>query len=364
MRILYDGYIYRLQKTGGINRYFQEIIARLPADFRPCIYGRAPSELNRPGRRQLRLARPFPFPSLTSSLAARWASRFDVVHPTYYHLSEPLDYRAIRAPVALTVYDFVFRRYGHLYEKSTKLLAAQKEAIDRADVLLCISRSTMDDLLEFHPGAAGRAMVIPLACPSMPAPSAEAYSTHKKPYFLFVGARSFYKNFALAVRALSIVASTDSEMEMVVAGAPWNESEMKLLREEGLADRVRLLEFPRDEELANLYAGAVCLMYPSEYEGFGLPLLEALSNGTPVVALRASSIPEVAGPGGILIEPREATPETLADAVRQIHDSPSLRQTLVASGRRHLSSFSWERTAAATLRAYTEIAPRAYSSSS
>lgn len=349
MNILYDGFIFGLQGSGGINRYFSELISRLPAEDRPAIYGSLSGSLQSPHHPRLTVRGPFRFGRFSEPFVGKWASSFDVFHPTYYHLTPPLVWPRARAPVVLTVHDFTFRRLGHRYAKSAKLLAAQKEAIERADLILCVSRSTQSDLEEFHPQAAARSRVIYLAAPNLSPANPHCADT---PYVLFVGSRSFYKNFSLAVRALAVIAKRDIRLRLLVAGTAMTDSELKLIREEGVADLVTLVQSPGDEELAGLYAGALCLLYLSEYEGFGLPVLEALSQGSPVVALNVSSIPEVVGPGGILLDPQGADPETVADAVQKIFDSPSLRQTFVSAGRRHAASFSWERTALETLEAY------------
>ncbi|MBJ7390089.1 MAG: glycosyltransferase family 4 protein [Chthoniobacterales bacterium] len=352
MRVLYDGFIFGLQGAGGINRYFSELISRLPSGDLPVVYGSFARSLQVPRHPRISVRRLFRFGRLAEPYAAKWASGFDVFHPTYYHLTPPLAWSRVRSPVVLTVHDFTFERLGHRHEKSAKLLAAQKTAIGRADLIICVSRSTQADLHEFYPQAAERSRVIHLAAPELPAgiPPEE-----DGPYILFVGSRSFYKNFSLAVRALSALSKRTCGLRLVVAGTPWTESEIRLIHEEGVGGLVTLVESPGDEQLAGLYAAAVCLLYPSEYEGFGLPLLEAMSVGTPVIALRSSSIPEVAGPGAILLDPCDASPENVADAMQQLLEEPSLREKLSSAGRKHASLFGWEYTASETIDAYRSV---------
>jgi len=356
MQVLYDGFIFGLQGAGGINRYFAEVISRLPAADRPVLYGSFARSLQVPRHPRISVRRPFRFGRLAEPYAGKWASGFDVFHPTYYHLTPPLAWPRVNAPVVVTVHDFTFKRFAHRYAKSAKLLDAQKAAIEKADLIICVSRSTQSDLEEFHPRAAARSRVIHLAAPEL---AAGRVSDGGDPFLLFVGSRSFYKNFALAVRTLSVVAKRNLGVRLVVAGAPWTDSELRLIHDEGVADLVTLVESPCDEELAALYAGALCLLYLSEYEGFGLPLLEAMSAGTPVIAMRSSSIPEVAGPGGILLDPAAASPEIVGDAAQQLFEEPSFRTSLANAGRRHAASFSWERTARETLEAYRAVCRRA-----
>lgn len=353
MRILYDGFIYHLQKAGGINRYFSELIARLPAESEPLLYGNPQSRIHAPAHPRLKRRGPLPFGRFCAPFAASWSARFDLVHPTYYHLTEPLQWKSLRSPVVLTVYDFVFQRYGHLYERSGKLLAAQKVAIERADLILCISQSTQNDLGEFHPEAFGRSRVVHLGTSKLEAST--KCVPPPKPYVLFVGARVFYKNFDLAVRCLALARRMGAEMNFVVAGPPWTASEEQLLQEQGIRGATRLVEYPSDEQLATLYSNALCLLYPSAYEGFGLPPLEAMSLGCPVLALRQSSIPEVVGEGGILVEAAADAVECFADALCRLSNEPALRSELFSSALKWSRKFSWERTATETLDAYRSL---------
>jgi glycosyltransferase involved in cell wall biosynthesis len=350
MKILYDGYIYRLQKSGGINRYFQEIISRLPSECRPSVYTTTRPVLHSLDHKNLRFV---PKPPMAHWLARpiRWlAGKFDLFHPTYYHLTEPLDWSVVRGPVVLTVYDFVFSKYANRYSRTEKLLVAQREAIQRADVLLCISNSTKSDLLERFPECESRCFVTHLAA-NVPKPT-ETRSPNSKPYFLFVGSRVFYKNFRLTLDAVALLRNEGSDVELLVAGAPWNDEELKLIDLTKAASWLHLVEYPEDQTLANLYQHAVALIYPSEYEGFGLPPLEAMTLGTPVLTLNTSSLPEVVGEGGILLDPLNAAPEDLAAAASSLLREPDLRTRFSLAARQQASKFHWDLTAEGTLAAY------------
>lgn len=353
MRVLYDGYIYQLQKAGGVNRYFSELIRRLPEDFRPCLYSKSQPHLYPPEHRNFtrRAARDLP----------RWASwawpfvvpESDLIHPTYYHLTKPLRWGKLRQPVVLTVYDFVFRHYGHLYERSGKLLEAQAEAIRRADLILCISESTRSDLLEGFPECESRCVVTHLAATPLPEPADAA--PHGRPYFLFVGARVFYKNFHLAVQGVAELRRQGFDVNLVVAGPGWSEQERNAYEGKQEYQFVCLRDLASDAQLATLYRHAAGLIYPSEYEGFGLPVLEAMTFGTPVIALRTSSIPEVAGEAALLLEPAEATPEAVANCARRLLTDSALRADLARLSAEQARKFSWDKTASETVAAYRQL---------
>jgi glycosyltransferase involved in cell wall biosynthesis len=343
VRVLYDGYIYQLQKAGGVNRYFSELISRLPADFQPCLYTKVQPHLYPPAQCHLSRRKARALPEW-----AGWARRFiipqsDLFHPTYYHLSEPLRWCDIHQPVVLTVYDFVFRRYSHLYERSAKLLEAQAEAIRRADLILCISESTRCDLLEGFPECESRSVVIHLA--ATPLPEAASTPPQAKPYFLFVGARVFYKNFQLAVEGIAELRRQGFDVDLLVAGPGWSEPERAAYAASPEVQFIRLHNFASDAELATLYRHAVGLIYPSEYEGFGLPVLEAMAFGTPVIALRTSSIPEVAGQAALLLEPSEATPDALAVFAGRLLTDSDFRAGLALRSAEQIRKFSWDKTA-------------------
>lgn len=282
-----------------------------------------------------------------------WTARFDLFHPTYYHLTSPLEWKTIRTPVVLTVYDFVFWRYGHLYERSQKLLDAQDEAIQRADLLLCISESTRNDLLERFPECSSRSVVTPLAstiCHGSGAPR-----EHACPYFLYVGARVFYKNFQLTVNAIRTLRRTHPEVELLVVGPPWTDDEASTLSQTHANQFVHLCGHVNDSQLEGLYEHATALLYPSEYEGFGLPVLESMARGTPVIALKTSSIPEVAGKGGVLLDPSSATAEAISSTAAKILEDTEHREALSIEAVRQAQKFSWDLTVRATLEAYHSL---------
>jgi mannosyltransferase len=276
----------------------------------------------------------------------------DLFHPTYFELTPPLEWSNVRTPVVLTVYDFIFARFAHRVPGSERLLALQAMALRRADRLLCISQSTMSDLIERFPECEPRARLTRLGA-SLPqaAPAKSA-----RPYLIFVGARTFYKNFGWCITAVEHLLSMGEDVELVVAGTPWTPDELPLIVGLAAMGRLRLVAHPDDASLAAWIKGARALLYPSAWEGFGLPALEAIALGTPVVALNASSLPEVVGPGGMLIEPATAGPQALAEAsLALLRDSES-RERIVRDGLRHAGRFSWEHAAADALAAYEELA--------
>ncbi len=351
MNILFDTYIYQLQKVGGINRYFVEIISRLPESLHPFLFGKNSEQLLIPSHAKIKN---FWIPKCLhiSPTLLKWRMRsIDLIHPSYYHLGEPLSWANIPGNVVITVYDFVMMRFAERYPRSEKVIAAQKSAIKRADHIICISHSTRRDLLEYFPECESRSCVIPLAG-SLSTPQQGTKRPFSNRYFLYVGGRTFYKNFTLTASAFALLLEKDKELRLVVVGDSFNDEEKKLLAELRIQDAVILVKHPDDQMLNLLYQHSFALLYPSEYEGFGLPLLEGMRMGVPAIALQTSSIPEVVGEGGVLIESHKATPAALADAAISLLESESFYHQLSQNAKQQALRFSWAYTVEETVKVY------------
>ena len=354
MNLLYDTYIYKLQKAGGINRYICEIISRLPASVHPFIFEKIDSNIFAPQNNALKF---FWLPkqlSLSPTLLRKRLRSMDLIHPSYYHLTPPLTWENIPGKVVITVHDFIMARFADRWPKSSRVISCQTAAIQRADHIICVSQATHADLLERFPESASRSSVIPRAS-SLPLPPPLAKNPYQQRYFMYVGARTFYKNFHLSLQTFARLKKKYADIRLAVVGGPWNGEEQQQMNELGVSDSVDLFEHPEDSTLGVLYQYAVALFYPSEFEGFGLPPLEAMQMGTPVIALKTSSLPEVIGPGGILIEPHEASPMVLAEAAASLLDSEEERHQLSLQALQQASLFSWDRTMKKTLQVYQKF---------
>ncbi len=181
----------------------------------------------------------------------------------------------------------------------------------------------------------------------------------RRPYLLAVGELIPRKNFPFLIKAFR--GRLREKTDLVLAGKPgwWKGKEiLRMVR----GDRtIHALGAVPDSDLLNLYAAAECLVFPSLHEGFGFPPLEAMACGTPVVAMRSASIPEVVGEAGLLVEPGSA--KRLADAVEKILEDDRLRETLRRRGLKRARRFCWEETAAKTLAVYRRAANGARSQS-
>ncbi len=365
MKIFYDGQAFESQRAGGVSRVFAEIISGLPADWEPVLacsgtFGaHAPHHPNlklenyrlwRPHRLSRRFYQGWKPPSL---------NRCAVSHPTYYDLLHGVRYSDFKGPLVVTVYDFIFARFPGQLDDAKRTLAIQAEAIERADHIVCISRSTQGDLAHFHPKAMSKSSVIGLASSfahgslKEPASAAERIDP-EAPTFLFVGGRGGYKNFSFLLRAFAKARSKCPRIRLHVAGHRLDNEERWAIHLLGLDGSVDATVYPDEQALAGLYRRSVALLYPSFYEGFGLPPLEAMSCGTLAVTSNATSLPEVVGDAGIMLDPfkEDDWAECLLDLARGKVD----RNQYIARGYEHAQRFTWRQSVSEHVALYRRLA--------
>ena len=357
MRVLYDGQIYRIQAAGGINRYFERLISGLPSQLVPTVYGIDSREVNFPRHPRLRTNKLIPFlPGRFSALYSRSLSNlaglpgWDIAHPTYYNLSDGFRFSDYRCPVVVTVYDMIHALNPDLMVDGNEVIARQREAIHAAGAVICISESTRNDVLRFYPEVRDRTTVIYLGTDIGELETEGSDSLLPSPYFLFVGSRSGYKNFERLLGSFAKVASSDPHVLLCAAGAGLTERERWLIFDLGLRSRVHLFEHPNDRTLATLYRHSIALVYPSRYEGFGIPPLEAMACGTVCVTAGTSSLPEVVGDAGIMLDPMAS--DAWSDAMLSLLGNPSLRDSLITKGKARAQTFRWEDTVRKTIDVY------------
>lgn len=274
----------------------------------------------------------------------------DVVHQTYY-FDNFLALRGVKR--VLTVYDMIHERFPAQFRFARQLSDAKLKACNRADVIITISDHTRVDLVDIFGIEPGKVVTVPLAGSIANPFPREQEAT--KPFFLHVGGRQGYKNFAALLRAISTVpAFTRREVALVVfGGGAATADEYELMIRYGIhPESVEFLSGD-DTKLANLYSRARALIYPSLYEGFGIPPLEAMSAGCPVIAGDNSSLPEVVGDAGLLVD--TSNPQDIAGAISAVNEDSDLRLTLSEKGVTRARLFSWEKTAKETLAVYRSL---------
>jgi glycosyltransferase involved in cell wall biosynthesis len=275
----------------------------------------------------------------------------DVAHFTNYTAPLRLD-----LPYVVTVHDMSLALLPECSTWKMRLIVPRvlPRVARRARLVLVPSHATRDDVVRLLGVDPGRVRVIPHAAPRSFADTADATEGGEAPYFLFVGNLEPRKNLARALRAFARIAPALPDQRFVIAGRPgWKYDDV--LREAArpeLRGRVELRGYVQEDELVSLYRHATAFVYPSLYEGFGLPVIEAMACGTPVLTSNVSALPELAEGAALLVAPTDET--ALAEAMHALATDPALRERLRAAGRARAARYSWEATAAQTLAAYAE----------
>lgn len=344
----FDNMVFSLQKTGGGSIYWFNLISRAMdcGLFDLVFHDRADSGSNIQRSeledkikkyRILQSRLPVRIDEVTSVRVDRPC----ILHSSYFRTGS--NNRAINV---VTIYDFICEYYFTGLVKYFQL-NQMKKAVKNADAIICISNSTKDDLLKIIPESINKTMtVIPLGFDS------DRYRYHeavREKKVVFVGNRSAsYKNFNLAVESVALC----SDVVLQIVGAPLSVAESEYL-DKKLPGRYVAYTYPDSAEVARLYNSSAALLYLSEYEGFGIPVLEAMSSGCPVIALNKSSIPEVAGNSAILLN--EFSPSLVAERIEGLCSFDSCFDSIVMSGLERSRHFSWDLMADSTFDFYQSL---------
>lgn len=254
---------------------------------------------------------------------------------------------------------FCVHDLNHLYirENSSVLKRAYyrhivRPAIHRADRVLTGSEFSRSQICEWSGVKPGQIVAVGYGVSSAFVLEGERHDAGGRPYFLNVGNEKAHKNAIRTIRAFAS-AFIDTEFLMLFTGTPSPalQAEVASL---GIGDQVRYLGRVSDDELARLYRGALALVFVSLYEGFGLPIIEAMACGTPVLTSTATAMPEVAEDAAVLVDPHDV--DAIADGMRRLAHDPALRHALCAKGVQRSSLFSWEKTCSKVKQVIAECA--------
>lgn len=284
----------------------------------------------------------------------RQARGADVVHLPR-HLVPPQP--GLRAPIVVTIHDVLPLRAPELFSaiiRANFALLAPRLA-RRADRILTGSHYTKGEIVELLGIDPARVVVTPYGVDErfLPAPAVPARLALDRPYVACLGTLEPRKNVAAAVRAFAAL-EDDSYALVVVGGGGWDGGEVEAAAR-AAAGRVVLTGYVDDHELVGLLGAARAFLYPSLYEGFGFPPLEAMACGTPVITSDRASLPEVVGDAALVVDPRDDV--ALAAALRRVLEDPALAADLRERGLRRAALYSWRRCAEATVDVYRELVP-------
>jgi glycosyltransferase involved in cell wall biosynthesis len=365
MKIIYDSQIFSSQEFGGISRYFCALAAQLQNFSDTEVRIVAPLHVNRYlkelrngvvlGKYMQRLPKTGRvIRTLSATLFRPIASliRPDLVHETYYSANPTC---GGNMPRALTVYDMIHERCSDSFLTTDPTAQLKGIAVRRADHIFCISENTRRDLLEIHRLPENRVSVTYLGHDALPLTALTASDlVGEAPYLLHVGGRHGYKNFEGLLRAFAASPWLRNNFRIVCFGSGgFSTEEQNLISTLGFTESRVIQLGGGDQRLAALYQNAAAFVYPSKYEGFGIPPLEAMSLDCPVICSNASSIPEVVGEAGEYFDPHDV--ESIRASLERVLQSSARRQELIALGRVRRELFSWSRCAKETHNVYLRL---------
>jgi glycosyltransferase involved in cell wall biosynthesis len=369
MHIAYDYEIFSMQTFGGVSRYFCELASAVDSTegcsctivaglHRNAYLSTVTCDLlGIPffPKRSLRTTR-----TVANQLLNKiWFSRHkpDVVHQTYY---SGVRRGAVQSAVAVTVHDMIHEKFPQFFSKYSRTASRKVRAIRSADAVICVSQTTKRDLLEFLNVDPSKVYVVyhgtSLASRPTSAEGAEALGG-SPPFLLYVGPRRGHKNWSSLITALGEAKELSSTFDLICFGGPiFGRSELAAIRRALPRTAVRYAT-GNDAELAKLYSQAAGLVYPSIYEGFGLPPLEAMAHGCPVICSNSSSLLEMYAGAAHFFDPHD--PASIAEAIASVVWSRERTAALRKAGLQKAQSLSWEKCARETLKVYECISPSA-----
>lgn len=310
MKVIADNIIFSLQRYGGVSVVWSEFLFRARKDKEIEL-----TELNYPQSLPLRFMERYRVPDYKAEVPS-------VFHSSYFRV---LPQKGVHN--VTTVHDLTYHFYRHGLAKAVHLWEEER-ALRHSEAVICVSENTKRDLLQFYPWfPEEKTHVVYNGVGEAFYPISSVTSVEKKGYLLYIGnSRVAYKRFDVAQEVARLTG-----LELVVA----NKSSK--------------------EELNKMYNEALCLIYPSDYEGFGLPILEAQAAGCPVIAQNTSSIPEVIGEKGLLIQ--HDTPQRMAEEaaniVKQLLSRPA--QEIIDAGLENVKRFSWDKAYQQTKQIYSRL---------
>lgn len=360
--VFYDHRIFH-QKYGGISRYFSELfnssdyLSLYSVIFSQNEYLRTKFNKkyfsNDYGKIINILLRML---NIFYGICIALVGNYDIFHPTYYKID--IIAKLNRRPMVVTIVDMIHEKLPEYFPspKVSKLIIVKRIMIEKAEVIIAISENTKKDIVQLYDVNPSKIVIVYLASKLKRSYNLKASSP--KNYILYVGGRGGYKNFINFVKAFSLIEKQYCDTKVLaVGGGQFSDTERLLFSELGLTNKFIQGNF-NDADLWHLYKNAKLFIYPSLYEGFGIPILEAFESSCPVALSETSCFPEIAGNAAIYFNPLK--PESIAKSILSVLDSEQTRNKLIELGRIRLSDFSWAKTLVDTYNVYKRAISRDY----
>lgn len=369
MRVLYDHQIFSLQKYGGISRCFVELYRHMPASCQAMI---AVRESDNVYARELEGVRPLGYQYdhficrrhfLGKGHLHQWYDRltgggyypdynehytiellkkgaFDIFHPTYF--SDYFLPFLNGKPFVLTIHDMIPELYPQYFPKDDFQVVMKRKLAPLASAIVAVSENTKRDVVSILGVPEEKVHVVYHGSSS---PMEWAEKKYEFPYILFVGQRGLYKNFLPFVKAVIPTLRRHRDLHVVCTGSPFNDEEQAMIIGYDLQERFHASLVKDDSELFALYHHALCFVYPSAYEGFGIPILEAYQAACPVLLNHTSCFPEIADDAAIYFR-MDKDGSDLAEKLESLLSmATDERRSLIERQTARLKNYSWENSA-------------------
>jgi glycosyltransferase involved in cell wall biosynthesis len=390
--ILFDHQTFIFQRYGGISRMFSEIMKYLTdnnVDFQlPIVYSDNVNLINRsyykPTRPNYIYKLPDPgdwlfkgfFPGkgriynivknyyekkrhgileTNNTLVNNYLTRnqVQVFHPTYFDNYFMETIVKCNKPYIITIYDLIHEKFMGLFSREDMVLKNRFELCSKAACIIAISESTKNDLIEIYNINPKKIKVIHLASSLDSSFLVPIKDFPLKDYILYIGDRWYYKNFRNFLYSVTPIIKKHRVIVVCAGSKPFTQKEIQLMDFLGIRGKVVYIPISNDGNLSWLYSNARLFVFPSLYEGFGIPLLEAMSLNCPVACSNTSSFPEVVGDAARVFDPWNV--ESMTDAIQKVFESNTLRNQLINKGKERIKLFSWEKCGEEHLKIYKEF---------
>jgi len=357
VKILIDNQVFENQKFGGISRYFNELrrdnnsiqkmelfVNKIPK--KKDFYQRLQSKLNRTLFNEKQTV-PNKYDFYNSQIRDL---QFDIFHPTYY---DNYFLEQLTKPFVLSVHDMIHEKYAEYFGNSQDSFNKRK-LCNAAAKIIAISNSTKNDLINIFGIPEEKIEVIYHGTnfDSVIAinPNLDFQDSR---YLLFTGNRSIYKNFLTFLIAVSPILKNNKDLHLVCTGPDFTAIENQWLEEMEIKGKVISYFCQSDGELVHLYKNAECFVFPSLYEGFGFPLLEAFACDCPVVSSQGGSLKEIAGNAALYFDPKDI--REMRQSINNVLSDEALKKDLVEAGKQRLKDFSWDKCREETNLLYSKL---------
>lgn len=354
MKILFSSQIFQDQKFGGISRYYSEIYKgilkneliqiQLPLLYSENLYIKDVISndlsfykiliaLNLFKKSIIRKIHRYDVKSLKVLLKKQ---QYDLFIPTYYD-TDFIDYIGNK-PFVLSVYDMIHEKFPHLFLNDLTTVRNKKLLIGSATKIIAVSHNTKKDIIEIYPEIDASKIIVVYHGSSLVVD--QKYHSLPSNYILYVGSRFGYKNFGLLLKGCEKILKSEQDLFLVCAGGgSFSTIENNLIEDLKITAKVKQINFD-ENQLGFIYNNAKIFIFPSEYEGFGIPVLESMSCGCPVILSNSSSFPEVAENAGLFFEYNNE--KDLEDKILLLLKNETYRKEIIDLGYAQANKFSWE----------------------